>query len=627
MTQNNNSKHSEMKNKLLIIGILFFPFATFNVKAENKKTEKAKLKEATVFFQGAELTHSASSILQKGENEIYIEGLSPNIDKNSLKVKTTNGVIVSASEFSLDFLSGSKLESKELNKLQDSISYYQKKLENVETEKTITSNLLTLLQKGTDKNVAGSEKGLGIDELMKTMDYYKIKSTELQNAQVQNAEKKREYDNTIVRLRSQFDQESLKNAKTSGVLKLTLSSPIASNCEFVISYYTMAANWAPYYDINIVSTDQPIKILAKSKVKQTTGLDWEKVRLTLSSATPSNGKVAPLFSAWFLDYYRPSLRDVGSGSMRASSFAGQNSYSYDQDVVAESLSQKEFVSADNLSFSGGDKNNQSPLYIVDGVPVDAEYVASIDPDKIKEQTVLTDASSTSIYGSRASNGVVVISLKSSMDDYITERTNDLNVVYNIDMPYTIPGNGKEQSIDLQTKETGADYKYYCAPKLDAETYLLAEISNWEQLGLLTGKASITYDGTYVGETFIDARSTQKKLSLTLGTDKRVSVKREKLNDYSSTRFLGSDTKQVFTYKLTVRNSQNKPIKMTLKDQYPKSTQKNIEVELLTKDTTPWTHNIESLGVLTWEEGFKAGETKEYLISYSVKYPKDSNLDL
>ena len=289
--------------------------------------------------------------------------------------------------------------------------------------------------------------------------------------------------------------------------------------------------------------------------------------------------------------------------------------------------QKDFTAIDKLQFRGEEEKTQSLLYIVDGIPVDANYVASIDPDKIKDTQILKDASSTAIYGVRAANGVVVISLKSSMDDYITQRENDMNMIYNIDIPYTIPGNGKEQSVDLQTKQTTAEYKYYCAPKLDTETYLLAEISNWEQLGLLTGKASITYDGTYVGETLIDARSTQKSLSLTLGTDKRVSVKREKLNDYSSTRFLGSDTKQVFTYKLTVRNNQNKSVKMTLKDQYPKSTQKNIEVELLAKDTTPWTYNVESLGVLTWEEEFKAGETKEYQISYSVKYPKDSNLNL
>jgi len=76
----------------------------------------------------------------------------------------------------------------------------------------------------------------------------------------------------------------------------------------------------------------------------------------------------------------------------------------------------------------------------------------------------------------------------------------------------------------------------------------------------------------------------------------------------------------------VKNNQNRKIKMVLKDQYPISTQKKIEVTLL-KETTRWTFNKEDVGVITWEEDFDAGETKIYQISYSVKYPKDMKLNL
>ncbi|MDU1891531.1 MAG: DUF4139 domain-containing protein [Dysgonomonas sp.] len=595
---------------------------TLNGTAQDKKTVKSNLKSVTVFLQGAELMHSASSSLTKGENEIYIEGLSPNIDKNSLKVKTTNGVIVSASEFSVDFLAKGKEVDTKTKRMEDSIRIYRKKLELLQTEMRTTDNLLDMLQKGTDKNVSGSEKGLGMDELIKTMDYYQEKSGELQKKRLAYIEEKNEYTTTISRLQKQFEQESMKNNKSVGVLKLTLSSPAITNCDFTVSYFTMSAGWTPFYDINIESIDKPIKILGKSKVRQTTGLDWQKVKLTLSSSIPSNGKVAPLFRAWFLDFYRPKSQVTLSrglqgklsgftGGIAAQNMAAQNAYSYSNLELSEAKEESE---------------KKDMLYIVDGIPVDADYAQSLDQDKIKDMQVLKDASATSLYGSQASNGVVVITLKSNMEDYIVQTENDMNTVYEIDMPYTIPGNGKEQTIDLLTTETNAEYKYYCAPKLDVETYLLAEISNWERLKLLNGTASITYDGTYVGETYIDTRSTHKKLTLTLGTDKRVSVKRERLQDYSSTKFLGSDVKQIFTYKLTVRNSQNKPVQMTLKDQYPRSTQKSIDVELITKETTPWSYNIEDLGVITWEEEFKAGETKIYYISYSVKYPKNSTLN-
>lgn len=59
---------------------------------------------------------------------------------------------------------------------------------------------------------------------------------------------------------------------------------------------------------------------------------------------------------------------------------------------------------------GSLSGNSSPLYVVDGVPYDGD-LNSINPSDIKSMTVLKDAASASIYGSRAANGVIVITTK------------------------------------------------------------------------------------------------------------------------------------------------------------------------------------------------------------------------
>lgn len=607
-----------MRIKTLIIIYLSFVLS-FNLFAEMKNVFKSDLKSATVFFKGAELSHKSSVNLNKGENEIYIDGLSPNIDVNSLKVKASGGAIISSYEFSVDYLKNANQSSIAAKKILDSINVYEQKINAIKTESNINENLINLLQKGIDKNVDGSETGLSVDELMKMMKYYETKSTELYSAQSEHRKNLNSYETTLARLRKQYNQETRKNDKNSGVLKLTLTSPMTTGSTLDITYYTPYASWVPYYDINVESTDKPIHITSRSKVKQTTGLDWNKIKLTLSTATPSNGKVAPLFTAWFLENMRPTNRSYRDILMV------QNSFSYSRSDMNTS-SADAYREIDEISAEK--KLKSIPIaYIVDGNFVDENYVSQLDESMIKDNQFLDGATAQGIYGSNAAGGVYIITLKNSMDDYVNISDNEMNMVYEIDLPYTIPGNGKEQAVDLKTYEISAEYKYYCAPKLDPETFLLAEISDWEKLNLLTGKANITYDGTYVGQTLIDANSTHKKLTLTLGTDKRVSVKRERMKDFSSTKMFDSSKKQVFTYRITVKNNQNKPIKLVLKDQYPLSTQKNIEVELLTKETTPWTANIEDIGVITWEEDFSAGESKVYKISYSVKYPKDSNLNL
>lgn len=52
--------------------------------------------------------------------------------------------------------------------------------------------------------------------------------------------------------------------------------------------------------------------------------------------------------------------------------------------------------------------NNDPLYVVDGVPLQDSYINFLNPDDITSIQVLKDASAASIYGSRASNGVVII---------------------------------------------------------------------------------------------------------------------------------------------------------------------------------------------------------------------------
>jgi len=57
------------------------------------------------------------------------------------------------------------------------------------------------------------------------------------------------------------------------------------------------------------------------------------------------------------------------------------------------------------SFSGAN----DPLYVVDGVPT--QDISTLNPNDIENISVLKDAGAASIYGSRASNGVILITTK------------------------------------------------------------------------------------------------------------------------------------------------------------------------------------------------------------------------
>jgi len=601
-----------MKKIVLILGMC----SVLNLYADSVKTA---LKSATVFFNGAELTHTATAALKSGENTVTLEGLSPMIDLNSLKINVSNSVVVSASEFSTDFLTV-KAETDLVKHLQDSIDVCSVEITKISSAIDVNNNALTLLKKGIETNLSVVTKGITTAEMTQNLDFYNTKATAYSAAITADTKKKNDLQKTLDRLNAQLAQEKNKNGTRSGILKLSLVALMAVNANVTVTYYTSAAGWTPYYDMTIASTDNPVILQRRSKVRQTTGLDWEKVNLTLSTAQPSRGKDAPLFNTWFLNYVYTDFYD-----RKMQNAAVQNTISYEEKADVSQVLEGKAAGVQIRGTTSAAKNSQ-PLYVVDGVIVDESYYQSIDPNMILNMEVLKDASATAIYGARGANGVILITTK-SMDDYVLTAEKQISEEYKIDLPYTIPGNGKEQIIDLKKNELQATYKYYCAPKLDENVYLIAEFNDWEKLNLLSGQANVTYDGTFVGQTFLNTQSAQKTLSVTLGTDKRVTVKREKMTDFSSVKFLSSNTQVTLTYKISVKNNQNKPIYLVLKDQYPISQQKDIEVEFLKKETTEPTFNKEETGVITWETNLSPGQSKEYRIAYSVKYPKGRKINL
>ncbi len=66
-------------------------------------------------------------------------------------------------------------------------------------------------------------------------------------------------------------------------------------------------------------------------------------------------------------------------------------------------------------------SKNEPLYILDGTPVKSDQFAKINPNDIQDLKVLKDASATSVYGSRAVNGVIVIDTKNGIYKNLTEK--------------------------------------------------------------------------------------------------------------------------------------------------------------------------------------------------------------
>jgi TonB-dependent SusC/RagA subfamily outer membrane receptor len=600
-----------MKKVLVIICALI----SINLLANDERNiVPSELKTATVYKSGAELTHIANATLKQGNNELVIDNIANQLDINSIQIKTASAVTLMGIEFNNNYLIPVEKSSR-VKMLEDSVERLQTKRTDLSNALANNDELYQVLK--TNRDIKGTQTGMSVLELTKLMDYYKIKLAEIQETKSSLQEKIKKIDEARTKLQSQINEDTKKNTTTAGRLLLQLSVAIAGKYDFTISYIANNAFWTPYYDVRVDDIKSPIKLITKAKISQTTGIDWKQVKLSLSTSMPSQWGNAPLLSAWYLAYINPIYRmDKQLAAMNTIQPMGRYE---DRKQLDEVVVQVPYGSVKKSAFQ-----SQEPLYIVNGSEMSKTDYTKISPSSIKKVDVLKDANATNIYGSRGSNGVIVITLKDGMEDYVSVADNTLNLAYDIDLPYDVPTNGKAQTATIATQEINAGYKHYAVPKLDKDVYLLAEIADWGKLNLMPGEANIIFEGTYVGKSFIDPNSTNDTLNLTLGRDKRVVVKRDKLIDYSSVKFLGSNKLQKFTYQLTVKNTKKEAINLLLKDQFPLTTNKEIEVELIDDGGAEINSD---LGVLNWKLNLAAGETRKIKFTYSVKYPKDKVLNL
>lgn len=612
-----------MKSKIIFPAFFILLLTGLHATAGSNKTQ-AELKSVTVYRSGAELMHTASAVLKQGNNELVIDNLSNAIDINSIQIKAPSTVTILGVEFSNNYLISTEKTTRQ-KMLEDSLDNVNEQINKITLSVSLSLDLIDVLK--TNRNIKGEQSGLSVAELTKLMDYYKSKSSELQSDIQQLNEKKARLLATSDNIKNQMEEEEKKNISTAGRLTLQLSAAVAAKADFTVSYIARNAYWTPYYDVRIENTKSPVKMIYKAKIVQTTGIDWKQVKLSLSTSVPAQWGNAPVMQSWFLGYINPvavmdnaiRLRGMNTIQSLDGRVAGMNTSSQLNEVVVVGYG----------SSGGGESNDYKPdapkpVYVVNGAIMSEEEFSKISPNAIKKMDKLKSSSATAIYGSRAAGGATIVELKEGLEDYISVADNALNVSFDIDMPYDVPTNGKEQTATLQNIDVPANYKHYAVPKMDKDPYLLAEVSDWEKLNLLPGDANIIVEGTYVGKSFIDPNSTSDTLNLTLGRDKRVVVKREKLADFSSVKFLGNNKLQKFTYEITVKNNKNEPVNMLLKDQFPLTTNKDIDVELLESSDADINKD---LGILNWKLNLAAGESRKIRFAYSVKYPKDKTLNL
>lgn len=212
----------------------------------------------------------------------------------------------------------------------------------------------------------------------------------------------------------------------------------------------------------------------------------------------------------------------------------------------------------------------------------------------------------------------------SSADFIVQREAAASIEFIIDIPYTILSGSSENIIEYKQDKLNTEFSYYAVRKLDKDAFLIGKTTELKDLVQLSADANLFFDGTLVGKTYLDARQILDTTELSFGRDKSIIITRVKGKQETTKSILGTTQENINSWDLSVRNTKKQAITITLEDQIPVTTNKEIEIKAL--ETSQAEYDKES-GKLTWNLTIQPGETKTLKIKYSVKYPKSKTLVL
>lgn len=544
-----------MKSSIIYTVLFTVGSSAFSQTKPNVVRTPSKVSEVKVFLSGAEETRKAQVQVAAGKNTIILENVTPFVDANSVQVTGTGAYTITAVSFRHNYLVDED-ENPDQESLRRRLLDKTYQIAEKTAMKEIHEAELKLFT--FNKVVRDEQKGLNVENVLDMSDLYQKRLPGIQKSilETELAIKKLTEEKKELEQQLREITEGLK--QFNGEIVVKIEAQRAGKVDVEVRYVTTAAGWYPTYDVRSTDAKSPLDFAYKAMVYQSTGHPWENVKLTLATTDPQLTHNIPTMKSWVVYPTDPVKYQQVS-----------------RQAYSRQLQAQEF------------NHEQSKKKVAN----EKEY--------------------------RAYETIQMDNMRSTAD-YTKLQSSGVNAEFAIEIPYSIPTDGKTYAVDVQKYTMPAVYRYFSVPKYDTDAFLLANIAQWEQYSLLSGNAYIYYRGTYVGESFLDAQVTSDTMALSLGRDKDIVIKRERNSDLCKVSTSGSNTREAVGLEITVRNGKNQPIELIISDQIPVSREKEIEVSL--KENGKASHNPET-GEMTWILKLEAGQTMKLNFLYEVKYPK------
>ncbi len=632
-----------MKTRLIILITLLL----VGIAAHADDKHEPPIKHVTVFTTGAQVERSMSLNLTAGEQVITFTGFSPYTDTKSLQLRAHGKLTV----IGVNYRKAHPDSTKQVQIWKDAekkVKAADDKIHQLKAQREVVESQLEMVK--TNCSVSNRTAVTPLAGIKELNDYYSQELLALKKKIISIDEEIQKANEEKQRLA--FSADSIAHLKLTTVTEVDVKVDVPQACraEFDFSYYVKNAGWYPTYDVRSESTSHPLQLSYKANVFQNTKEKWDKVPVTLSSANPNRSNIAPELRTYWLDYGRSAPRYdqsdedngvsgivtdekgepligasvlvVGTKLGTVTDFDGRYSITLPKDNKQLKFSyvgyaqQTRRVTGPTLNVKMKEDNA-----VLDEVVVGYGTIDALEGRVAGVQVSNTSSRRTAKMSAPMMKADEEELAESEMMD-VEESKAQFGYEFDIKQPLTLLSNGKVTVTEIARYQLPANYQYVGVPRADKEAFLVADATGWSNYSLLEGEANIYFDNSFVGKTIIDPNVPSDTLHFSLGRDNGIRIQRTKVADKSTRKLLASHQEQTMTWRITLKNTRNEAINMTLKDQIPVS--QNSGITVTTEELSGGNLDKEK-GIVTWNINLQPNEQKELLVQYRVKYPKNRRL--
>jgi hypothetical protein len=613
---------------LLLVSLAFQGFA----QDLKEVTLTSQIKEVTLFLSGAQVFETATGTLPAGESVLLVKGLSPYLDEKSIQVKGQGNFTIQAVNKRLDFLHKKELDEK-AEALERAIEEIEKRQSNLRNRIQVLGTKMSVLS--ANKSIGSSQAGTSMTALKATLDFFDAEHTKIANEELQINAQLAENEQELEVLRNQLSALQQSNEEQKAEIRIRIKAGSAGSAAFQINYLVANAGWYPKYDVRVKSITDALQLQYKAEVFQNTGVDWKNVKLRFSNANPNQNGQAPILDKWELNYARYTTVNKFELPQTPGSIGGVVLDERGQVLPGATVLVKGTTIGTTTDMEGRysltlPTTAQTLVFSFIGMRMEEMPIqgrSNLNVTLLEDTQALSEVVVTGYAGQLEKRTLAVEPMNSAMDaaplmtSFVENQT---TVEIQVAEPYSIKTNGERTLVDLKTYEIPSTYRYTAIPKLDKDAFLLAEISDWSQYNLLEGESNLYFEEGFVGRSILNPAALQDTLQISMGRDRSIVMQREKVDQYSKKRSVGSNITESRGYEISLKNNKSQAVTLQLKDQIPVSVNSNITVttgELSGGTLDPLT------GIVTWEITLPPGGQQKFSLRYEVKYPKSERIIL